>query len=151
MTINIYTDGSCLGNPGPGGWAVVFENTAQIHAGSVGRTTNNRMELQAAIEAVAALISQGQGNEYCINTDSEYVKNGITQWIEGWKRKGWKTANRKQVANRDLWQRLDKLVQDVQQHGIKLDWDWVKGHSDNPGNDRADTTAQRFAVLAAEI
>jgi ribonuclease HI len=133
----IYTDGACRGNPGPGGWGVLLltGDTEKELCGGEAETTNNRMELTAAIRAIAAL------NRRCnvtIYSDSEYVRRGITEWIEQWKRRGWKTANRKPVKNEDLWRELDGAVasQDIE-------WRWVKGHSGDPGNERADELANR--------
>ena len=137
--INVYTDGSCLGNPGPGGYGALLiynQHKKEISQG-YRLTTNNRMELMAAVEALASL------NEPCevtLTTDSQYVRQGITQWIEGWKRKGWKTANRTPVKNVDLWKRLNDLNS---QH--KVDWRWVKGHSGHPENERVDDLARAAA------
>lgn len=137
--IRAYTDGSCLGNPGPGGYGALLIYNGHRKELSQGYrlTTNNRMELMAAIEALAAL------NEPCqvtLTTDSQYVRQGITQWIQGWKRKGWKTADKKPVKNQDLWQRLDQLCS---QH--QIDWKWVKGHSGHPENERVDDLAREAA------
>jgi ribonuclease HI len=133
----IYTDGACRGNPGPGGWGALLltgDTTKEIYGGE-SETTSNRMELTAAIRAIAAL------NRRCnvtIYTDSEYVRRGITEWIEQWKQRGWKTSSRKPVKNEDLWRELDGAVasQDIE-------WRWVKGHSGDPGNERADELANR--------
>jgi len=128
----IYTDGACKGNPGPGGWGVLLISGDQRRELSGGErdTTNNRMELTAAIEALRALKRRCRVRLF---TDSNYVKQGIETWIHGWKRNGWKTADRKPVKNADLWQTLDALAaaQDVE-------WRWVKGHAGDPGNERAD-------------
>lgn len=134
-----YSDGSCLGNPGPGGWAVLmrYKNNEKELSGAELNTTNNRMELQAAIEALKAL------KERCdvvIHTDSKYVQNGITEWMQNWKKNGWKTANRKPVKNLDLWQQLDEQVSKHQ-----VTWAWVKGHSGHPENDRVDELARNAA------
>ena len=135
--VTIYTDGACKGNPGPGGWGVLMifgEHERELFGGE-NQTTNNRMELTATIEALKAL------NKNCnvdIFTDSTYVKNGIQLWMEKWKANNWKTANRKPVKNRDLWEDLDKRAA---QH--KISWHWVKGHAGNPGNERADELANR--------
>lgn len=134
-----YSDGSCLGNPGPGGWAVLmrYKNNEKELSGAELNTTNNRMELQAAIEALKAL------KERCdvvIHTDSKYVQNGITEWLYNWKKNGWKTANRKPVKNLDLWQQLDEQVSKHQ-----VTWAWVKGHSGHPENDRVDELARNAA------
>jgi len=131
----IHTDGGCHGNPGPGGWAAVLTYGALTRelSGGVPATTNNRMELQAAIEAMAAL------KEPCaveLHTDSEYLKNGITTWLQTWKRNGWKTKARQSVKNEDLWRALDALVP---QHEVK--WCWVKGHAGHAGNERCDQLA----------
>lgn len=139
---SIYTDGACEGNPGPGGWGVLvyFEND-QIHelGGHAPHTTNNRMELQAAI---AALEFWQQFSPFPITlyTDSEYVQKGITQWIAGWKRRGWQTSAKKPVLNQDLWQTLDQL------NHPKITWAHVRGHSGNPGNERCDRIARGFAI-----
>lgn len=133
----IYTDGACRGNPGPGGWGAWLqfgEHERELCGGEL-RTTNNRMELVAVIEALRVL---KRGVAVDIYTDSEYVRNGMTQWIDGWKRRGWKTAARKPVKNADLWQELDRLAG---QHVV--DWHWVKGHSGDPGNERADLLANQ--------
>lgn len=146
---SLYTDGACLGNPGPGGWAtVVFFSDGTIHelGGAEAQTTNNRMELQGAIAALELLLKTGQTETTVLYTDSEYVKKGITQWIQGWKRKGWKTSQGKDVLNQDLWQRLDTLMGLVnQQLASTLRWEYVRGHSGNPGNERCDTIARGFA------
>jgi ribonuclease HI len=136
-----YTDGACSGNPGPGGWgvlllareagAVVKERTLQ---GGEEMTTNNRMELLAAISALEAL---ARPSEIVIVTDSAYVKNGVTEWIHGWKRNGWRTAGRDPVKNADLWQRLDAA-----QARHKVDWRWIKGHAGHEENERADALAR---------
>lgn len=133
----IYTDGACKGNPGPGGWGAWLrsgEHEKELWGGEAS-TTNNRMELTAVIEALAALRARSRVS---LHLDSEYVRQGITSWIHNWKRRGWRTADNKPVKNVDLWQRLDGLVQ---LHAI--DWHWVKGHSGEPGNDRADALANR--------
>lgn len=135
--IVIYTDGACRGNPGPGGWGVLLKymgKEKELYGGDR-ETTNNRMELTAAIRGLEAL------NKNCqvrLITDSEYVKNGITRWIRDWKERGWKTAARKPVKNADLWQQLDDVVT-----AHDVEWCWVKGHSGDPGNDRADALANR--------
>lgn len=146
-TVEIYTDGACRNNPGPGGWGVVlrYENHEKELSGSEAQTTNNRMELMAAIKGLSALKKSA-----CVvnlTTDSQYVRKGITEWIAGWKKKGWRTANKQPVKNQDLWQRLDELTQ---QH--KVEWHWVKGHSGHPENERADALANQAidALLAPE-
>ncbi|MCB1981108.1 MAG: ribonuclease HI, partial [Rhodoferax sp.] len=129
--IEIYTDGACKGNPGPGGWGAwlrVGPHEKELWGGEA-RTTNNRMELTAVIQALAAL---RQPSRVVVHTDSEYVKNGITTWIHAWKTRGWLTADRKPVKNVDLWQRLDALRA---QHDVQ--WRWVRGHAGDPGNERA--------------
>ncbi len=135
--VEIYTDGACKGNPGPGGWGALLRyNDSEKHlCGGEADTTNNRMELSAVIYALKEL------KEHCdvlITTDSQYVKNGITQWIVNWKRKGWMTASRKPVKNQDLWKLLDA---EVAAHNIE--WAWVKGHSGHPENELADELANR--------
>ena len=133
--VEIYTDGACRGNPGPGGWAATLELGEHLRelSGAEAATTNNRMELTAVIRALEAL---KRSSPLIIHTDSEYVRRGITEWIGGWKARGWKTADKKPVKNRDLWERLDELSQ---QHDIE--WRWVKGHSGVPGNERVDQLA----------
>ena len=133
----IYTDGACRGNPGPGGWGALIRLDAiekEIFGGQVD-TTNNQMELTAAIEGLAALKERCSVELY---TDSKYVIQGINDWIEGWKAKNWKTANKKPVKNVDLWKQLDSLNQK-----FSVNWIWVKGHSDDPGNDMADLLANQ--------
>jgi ribonuclease HI len=133
----IYTDGACKGNPGPGGWGALLEYDGQEREifGGDSATTNNRMELTAVIRALESLRRRCK---VVIYTDSQYVKNGIQTWIHGWKKNGWKTADRKPVKNVDLWREIDALVT---LHDI--DWHWVKGHADTPGNERADALANR--------
>ena len=137
--VQIYTDGACKGNPGPGGWGVLLRSGSgekELYGGA-GATTNNRMELMAVIEALTAL------KRPCAVTlflDSEYVRKGITEWISGWKARGWRTAAKQPVKNVDLWQQLDALVSGG---GHQIDWRWVKGHSGDPGNERADQLANR--------
>lgn len=136
----IYTDGACHGNPGPGGWGAVLrfgDHEKQLYGGEQA-TTNNRMELLAAITALEALTRPSPVQLW---TDSQYVRNGITSWISGWKRKGWKTAAGQPVKNVDLWQRLDVAAS---QHAV--DWRWVKGHAGHEGNELADTLATRGAI-----
>jgi ribonuclease HI len=125
----IYTDGACSGNPGPGGWGAIltYGDTCKEISGGEALTTNNRMELMAAISALEALKRPSRVE---LHTDSVYVKNGITSWIHGWKKNGWKTADKKPVKNAELWQRLD------------IDWRWVKGHAGHPENERADELAR---------
>ncbi len=133
--VTIYTDGACRGNPGPGGWAAVLttDGKEQELSGAEVQTTNNRMELIAAIRALEALQASCEIDLY---TDSEYVRNGITTWIVDWKRRDWRTVDRTPVKNVDLWRELDALVA-----GQKIVWHWVKGHSGNPGNERVDRLA----------
>ena len=141
----IYTDGACKGNPGIGGWGVLMcygEHRKTLN-GAEAMTTNNRMELTAAIEALRAV---KRACPIVLTTDSSYVKNGITQWLAGWKRNGWKTADKKAVKNVDLWQALDALVA---QH--QIEWQWIKGHSGHPGNEMAGQLAnEAIAELRAK-
>ena len=133
--IEIYTDGACRGNPGPGGWAALLrmgEHEREI-SGAETLTTNNRMELTAVIRALEALKRPVQARVY---TDSEYVRRGISEWLPGWKARGWRTAERKPVKNQDLWQRLDEL-----RTGHQIDWHWVPAHAGVPGNERVDRLA----------
>ena len=133
--VRIYTDGACRGNPGPGGWAALLmtpEREKEL-SGFEAHTTNNRMELLAAIRALEAL---KQPCEVALYTDSQYVKNGITTWIVDWKLRNWRTADKKPVKNVDLWQQLDALVA-----GHRIDWHWVKGHAGDEGNERVDRLA----------
>ncbi len=133
----IYTDGACRGNPGPGGWGALLRFGAQEKSlyGAELETTNNRMELKAAIEALRALRRRCRVE---LHTDSQYLCNGVLQWMENWKQKNWMTADHKAVKNRDLWETLDGLLD---QHDIT--WHWVKGHAGNPGNEYADLLANR--------
>ena len=132
----IHTDGACSGNPGPGGWGAIlkFGDVEKELKGGEGDTTNNRMELLAAISALEAMKKPVSAD---IFTDSQYVRGGITGWIHNWKRNGWKTADRKPVKNVDLWQRLDEALK---QHDVR--WHWVKGHAGHPENERADQLAR---------
>ena len=134
--IEIYTDGACSGNPGPGGWGAILiwgDHRKEIKGGEA-ETTNNRMELMAAISALEAL---KKGVEADLYTDSAYVRNGITSWIHGWKRNGWRTADKKPVKNMELWQRLDEALK---RH--RITWHWIKGHAGHPENERADELAR---------
>ncbi|GAB2503504.1 ribonuclease HI [Microbulbifer agarilyticus] len=135
--VTIYTDGACRGNPGPGGWGVLLMSgdAEKELCGGESMTTNNRMELMAAIQALQAL------NQHCrvdLHTDSQYVRQGITGWIHNWKKNGWKTSAKKPVKNADLWQALDGAIGEHDVH-----WHWVKGHAGDPGNERADALANR--------
>lgn len=135
--VTIYTDGACRGNPGPGGWgALLLAGDRELEIwGGESQTTNNRMELSAAIEALRALKRPCEVDLY---TDSTYVRKGITEWMQGWKLKGWKTAAKKPVKNSDLWKLLDE---EAARH--RVEWHWVKGHAGDPGNERADQLANR--------
>lgn len=133
--VEIWTDGACKGNPGPGGWGVLMrhgKHEKTMHGGEPD-TTNNRMELQAVIQALKAL---KRPCHVIVHTDSQYVQKGMKEWLAGWKQRGWRTADKKPVKNADLWQELDALVQ---QH--ELTWRWVRGHAGDPGNERADQLA----------
>ena len=134
-TIDIYTDGACRGNPGPGGWAAILMSGGHERelSGAESATTNNRMELLAVINALGALKRQVRARVY---TDSQYVRLGMSEWLAGWKARGWRTADRKAVKNQDLWERLDLLASNHE-----IEWHWVKGHSGNPGNERCDALA----------
>lgn len=136
-TVEVFTDGACRGNPGPGGWGVLLrygDTEKELYGGEV-NTTNNRMELMAAIMALEGLKRSCQVR---LTTDSEYVKNGITQWLPKWKARGWRTASKSPVKNADLWQRLEQAAG---QHQVQ--WHWVRGHSGHPENERADQLANR--------
>jgi len=143
-TINIWTDGACSGNPGPGGWGVLLiagTRRKELFGGEAD-TTNNRMELMAAIKALNAL---KQPASVRLHTDSTYVKDGLTKWIHGWKRNGWKTAAKKPVKNKDLWQALEVACE---RH--EIEWVWVKGHSGDEGNETADELARKGCDAARE-
>ena len=133
--IKIYTDGACRGNPGPGGWGalLIYNGKEKELSGAEENTTNNRMELTAAIEALAAIKHK---HPISLVTDSRYLMDGITKWLPQWVRNQWRTSQRKPVENQDLWQRLNELVSD-----FDIDWQWVKSHSGEPGNERADSLA----------
>jgi ribonuclease HI len=135
--IEIFTDGACSGNPGPGGWGALMRMgaTEKELSGGERDTTNNRMELMAVIEALQALKRPVAARVY---TDSQYVQKGISEWIHNWKRRGWQTADKKPVKNADLWRRLDSLAA-----GHKIEWCWVKGHAGHPENERADALARQ--------
>ena len=135
--VEIYTDGACKGNPGPGGWGAYLRSgphESELFGGEA-MTTNNRMELLAVIRALQALKRE---SEVVVHTDSQYVQKGVTQWLSGWKARAWKTADGKPVKNQDLWTELDGLLG---RHRIR--WQWVRGHAGNPGNERADALANR--------
>ena len=134
--VDIYTDGACSGNPGPGGWGVLIEidNENIELSGGDKETTNNRMELMAAIKALEEI---DKDYEITLYTDSNYVKDGITSWISNWKKNNWKTANKKDVKNKELWMRLDEAIKDK-----NISWVWVKGHAGNAGNEQADYLAR---------
>ncbi|HVO46085.1 MAG TPA: ribonuclease HI [Steroidobacteraceae bacterium] len=136
-SVEIWTDGACRGNPGPGGWAATlsFGGTEKELSGAERQTTNNRMELTAVIRALEALKRPVNARIY---TDSEYVRRGILEWIGNWKARGWRTADRKPVKNQDLWERLDALAA-----AHRIEWHWVKGHSGVPGNERVDRLANQ--------
>jgi len=136
MKVEIYTDGACSGNPGPGGWGAILrygDHEKELNGGE-SETTNNRMEMMAVIEALSALKKTCDIDIY---TDSTYVKDGVTKWMDGWKAKEWKTASKKPVKNKDLWERID---QEIKRHTIV--WYWVKGHAGHPDNERADELAR---------
>lgn len=137
MNVTIYTDGACSGNPGPGGWGalLVWGAHQKELCGAEGATTNNRMELMAAIKALETLTRPCQVDLY---TDSQYVRTGITTWIHTWKMKGWKTSTNKPVKNADLWQELEALC-----HKHTIQWHWVRGHANHPENERADALARK--------
>lgn len=141
--VEIYTDGACKGNPGPGGWGALmrFKGVEKTLSGYEAHTTNNRMELLAAIESLAALT---RSCKVQLTTDSEYLRKGITEWMHKWKKNGWKTAAKEPVKNADLWQRLDV---EAQRH--QVDWKWVKGHAGHPENEKADQLANA-AIVAAQ-
>ncbi|HEY4342393.1 MAG TPA: ribonuclease HI [Steroidobacteraceae bacterium] len=144
--LTIHTDGACRGNPGPGGWGVLlsWNDTRKELSGAERATTNNRMELTAAIMGLAAL---KRPTVATVQTDSQYVIKGITEWLPSWKARGWRTADRKPVKNQDLWERLDQLAG---QHTLR--WQWVKGHSGDPGNERVDELANlAIDAMRAEL
>lgn len=143
--VKLITDGSCLGNPGPGGWAAILrygKHKRELH-GAERQTTNNRMEMTAVLNGLLAL---REPCDVTVEIDSEYVKNGITTWIRGWKRRGWKTASGQPVKNQDLWQELDKAV------GVhEVQWVWVKGHANHADNNRCDELAKQAARQGAKV
>ena len=142
--VEIYTDGACKGNPGPGGWGVLMrsgETVKELYGGDA-NTTNNRMELMAVIQALEALKRPCTVTLYL---DSQYVLKGITEWLPGWKAKGWRTASKQPVKNAELWRRLDDLLA---QGGHSVDWRWVRGHNGNAGNERADALANMGVATA---
>ena len=148
MEIKIYTDGACAGNPGPGGWAaiIISENSKKELFGGEKLTTNNRMELTAAIEALEYCTKQEKGQlslkQIKIYTDSNYVKDGITVWINNWEKNNWKTADKKNVKNVDLWKKLKELNKSNQ-----VEWHWIKGHSEDPMNELADNLAKKATPI----
>ena len=143
--VEIYTDGACSGNPGPGGWGVLlrWRGTERELSGGVAETTNNRMELMAAIAAIESLKRDSRVRLY---TDSTYVRDGITRWIHKWKENGWKTAARKPVKNAELWRRLDAALATHE-----VEWHWVKGHAGHPENERADALARQGMAEVAGL
>ncbi|HUA42608.1 MAG TPA: ribonuclease HI [Streptosporangiaceae bacterium] len=141
--VEIYTDGACSGNPGPGGWGAVLSyggRSKELSGGEAAPTTNNRMELMAAIQALESLTRPSRVR---LHTDSSYLRNGITGWLASWKRNGWKTSSKQPVKNEDLWRRLDAAAM---KHDVQ--WLWVKGHAGDPGNERADALANRGMAAA---
>jgi len=142
--VEIHTDGACKGNPGPGGWGVLMKSGRHVRelCGGELETTNNRMELMAVIQALAAL---KRPCHIVLYLDSEYVRKGITEWVHGWKARGWRTASKQPVKNVDLWQRLDEAVSGSDH---VIEWRWVKGHAGDPGNERADALANEGVVKA---
>jgi ribonuclease HI len=141
--IDIFTDGACSGNPGPGGWGAILrmdEKEKELFGGEL-QTTNNRMEMMAVIEALKAL-KQPVNFPVRVHTDSQYVQKGISEWIHNWKRRGWKTANKEPVKNADLWRELDQLASQQ-----KIEWIWVRGHAGHTENERADALARRGVEL----
>jgi ribonuclease HI len=143
VIVDIYTDGACSGNPGPGGWGAVLsygKHEREIYGGDPGPTTNTRMELMAAIQALETLT---RPVEVKLHTDSTYVRNGITKWMAGWERNGWMTSDRKPVKNEDLWRRLAEAMR---KH--EVEWLWVKGHAGDAGNERADALANKGVAEA---
>ena len=145
-TVNIWTDGACSGNPGPGGWGVVIhfsDGSTKELGGGLRETTNNQMELQGAIAALEFLASHKQSTPVDLYTDSKYVLDGITKWIKGWKKNGWKTKDNKPVKNQEFWQQLDPL------NTSNIRWHWVEGHSGDPDNERCDAIARSYTAKYA--
>jgi ribonuclease HI len=142
--VEIFTDGACSGNPGPGGWGAVLRSSVGEweHSGGESQTTNNRMEMLAAIKSIQCLPPKSHA---VICTDSKYLKDGITLWIKNWKKNGWKTASKNPVKNQDLWQQLDQFIENY-----SIEWQWVRGHSGHPENERADSLARK-AIIAQSI
>ncbi len=140
LTVDIYTDGACSGNPGPGGWGVLFRynDVEKTLCGGEKNTTNNRMELSAVIHALNGLTRRCT---VTVHTDSQYVQRGVQEWLPNWKKRNWRTADNKPVKNKDLWEQLDQILS---QH--EINWKWVKGHSDHPENDRADALAREGMI-----
>ena len=140
-TVELFTDGACSGNPGPGGWGCIlrYKGTEKELCGGEPGTTNNRMEMMAVIQGISAL---KRACTIAVYTDSQYVQKGITEWIWGWKKRGWKTADNKPVKNADLWQQLDSLVKEH-----KISWHWVKGHAGHVENERADALARQGLTM----
>jgi ribonuclease HI len=147
-TIQVYTDGACSGNPGPGGYGIVFLNEKKScdHSGGDKATTNNRMEMMGAIVALELLKNYNIQNPIEMITDSQYLKDGITKWIVSWKKNGWKTSSKQDVKNKDLWLRLDEVLSSFH----SLTWHWVKGHNNHTWNDRADLLAKN-AILKEKM
>jgi ribonuclease HI len=144
--VDIYTDGACKGNPGPGGWGALLRSGGRERElfGGEAQTTNNRMELTAVIEALAAL--KVKPSKVRLHTDSQYVQLGISEWIHNWKRRGWKTADKKPVKNEDLWRRLDEAAAEHE-----VEWIWVKGHAGHPENEHADMLANRGVASVGNV
>lgn len=145
MNVEIYTDGACKGNPGPGGWGVLLrcQDKERTLMGAELQTTNNRMELMAAIEGLKALTRSCVVDLY---TDSQYVRQGMLSWLSGWKKNGWRNAKKEPVKNKELWQQLDELTS---KHTVR--WHWVKGHSGHPDNDRVDQLANEAIMLLKDL
>lgn len=145
--IIIYTDGSSRGNPGPGGWGAIVATHEFVteHGGREAHTTNNRMELIAAIEALAVVRNLGSAFTVDVRPDSRYVINGITSWVFGWQKNGWVNSQKEDVLNRDLWEMLVEVVSDLEMSGSKLSWNYTPGHAGIPGNDRVDAIATSYA------